>query len=572
MSVTMDNTAARHYAGKVRLSQRFHSISIAGLDGAAKRLFDFYCSLIALIILWPFFALIAILIKIDSPGPIFYRGRRVGSNGREFQIYKFRTMKECPESYRGSKVTPENDSRVTSIGRWLRDTKINELPQLWNVFKGDMSLVGPRPEDPEIVATWSDNVRREVLSVRPGITSPASVLYRNEEALLNHNNVMQTYLHSVLPSKLRLDQLYVRHRSLALDLDILLWTALVLLPRLKAFVPKEDTLFLGPISRLGRQYLNWFVVDTIVTFFAIGVAGILWRRTAPLELGWGHAVVIALGFAFLFSVVEVALGMNRVAWSQAWASEAIGLVVGAFLAACIALGANQFQRSAPLLPPGMLIFASILALTGFVAVRYRTRMISGFASRWLARSGSAFAARERVLIIGSGHTGQFVAWLLGAGNSLGVFHVVGFVDDDLYKQGIRYHGVSVIGRRADICRLVERHDVGIIVFAIHNIDEAERKQLLEICGDTPARVVVVPDIVGALNDVVFERAKREDDNASIHRGTAPTQVPLFTSGGIPPVQAQLWLADLERAVESGDLASVGEQIRLIREGILRFTA
>ena len=106
--------------------------------------------LLGLFLLSPFFGIIAWAIKRDSPGPIFYRGRRVGRGGKEFTILKFRTMYECPESYAGPCITAKDDERIMPLGRWLRDTKINELPQLWNVLRGEMSLVGPRPEDPEI--------------------------------------------------------------------------------------------------------------------------------------------------------------------------------------------------------------------------------------------------------------------------------------------------------------------------------------------------------------------------------------------------------------------------------------
>jgi lipopolysaccharide/colanic/teichoic acid biosynthesis glycosyltransferase len=543
---------------------------VAILDQVIKRLLDICVTLVCLLMLAPFFFVVAVRIKRDSPGPIFYRGRRIGRHGKEFLIVKFRTMSESPESYSGAKVTAENDPRITPFGRWLRDTKLNELPQLWNVLRGEMSLVGPRPEDPEIVATWPEDVRREVLSVRPGVTSPASVLYRNEEALLNNGNVMQTYLQSILPSKLRLDQLYVRHRSLMLDLDVLFWTALLLIPQLRSFVPKEDTLFLGPLSQFGRRYLNWFMIDTVITFVAIATTGAIWRLYRPLDVGWGPALLIAFGFAFLFSLVGVALGINRVAWSQAWASESLGLVLAVVLAAGIALGINQIGRTVPLLPPGMILSASALALVGFISVRYRSRLTSGLVTRWLASIGSVSATRERVLIVGSGHTGQFVAWLLGDGNSLNAFHVVGFVDDDLYKQGMRYHGISVIGRRADICRLVEQHDVGIIIFAIHNISSEERGRLLEICESTSARLVQVPDIAGALNAVVLERARESSRGPHMRPASVPNDPPLYTSRGIPTIKAQLWLADLERSVQAGDLDAVRDQIRLIREEMREF--
>src|SRR5512135_2304417 len=192
------------------------------LSGMFKRAFDFVAALIGLILLSPVFALIAMLIKRDSPGPVFYWGPRIGRHGVIFNMLKFRTMYEDPRSYQGPRVTCKQDGRITPLGRWLRDTKLNELPQLWNVLVGDMSLVGPRPEDPSIGKTWPINIARDILQVRPGITSPASVLYRDEENMLPAAEVMRRYLHELSPDKMRLDQLYVRYRSFWLDLDIIL--------------------------------------------------------------------------------------------------------------------------------------------------------------------------------------------------------------------------------------------------------------------------------------------------------------------------------------------------------------
>ena len=171
---------------------------------------DIFIASVGLIFLSPLFVFIAIKIKRDSPGPVFYRGPRVGKDGVPFKILKFRTMYENSASYQGPRITGENDSRVTKVGSWLRETKLNELPQLWNVLTGDMSLVGPRPEDPEIAKTWPQELRREILSIRPGITSPASVLFRDEETMLSSDFLMETYLGAIQPNKLRLDQLYVR--------------------------------------------------------------------------------------------------------------------------------------------------------------------------------------------------------------------------------------------------------------------------------------------------------------------------------------------------------------------------
>jgi lipopolysaccharide/colanic/teichoic acid biosynthesis glycosyltransferase len=189
-----------------------------------KRLFDLIVSGLALLLLSPLFAITAIRIKRESPGPVFYRGPRLGRGGKVFHILKFRTMRETPESYNGSRITARDDERITPLGLRLRESKLNEFPQLWNVFKGEMSLVGPRPEDPQVAAHWLESVRHEICSIRPGITSPASVLYRHEEQLLTSGNVMDDYLRRIMPDKQRLDLLYVRTHSLFSDLDILLLT------------------------------------------------------------------------------------------------------------------------------------------------------------------------------------------------------------------------------------------------------------------------------------------------------------------------------------------------------------
>src|SRR4030042_5539903 len=143
-----------------------------------KRLFDFSSALIGLIVLSPLLLITSVVIKLTSPGPIFHRGERVGLDGRLFYLYKFRTMVADAASM-GPGITAQNDQRVTRTGRFLRATKIDELPQLINVLKGDMSLVGPRPEDPRYVEQYTPD-EKQILKVRPGITSAASLTYRHE--------------------------------------------------------------------------------------------------------------------------------------------------------------------------------------------------------------------------------------------------------------------------------------------------------------------------------------------------------------------------------------------------------
>ena len=206
---------------------------------------DIFISALGLLMLSPVFAVTAVLIRRDSPGPVFYNGQRMGRGGKEFTIHKFRTMYENGDSSDGPKVTATGDKRITPLGRWLRHTKINELPQLWNVLKGEMSMVGPRPEDPEYAMQWPEDVRQEVLSVRPGLTSPASIIYRDEEEILNTDSLMDDYLKRILPEKLRLDQLYVRNRTLLGDLDVLFMTLVMLLPRIRKSQMQESNPLFG---------------------------------------------------------------------------------------------------------------------------------------------------------------------------------------------------------------------------------------------------------------------------------------------------------------------------------------
>lgn len=541
------------------------------LSDAIKRGIDILAALVGMIVLTPAMLYFMYRIRRDSPGPILYRGPRMGRNGKVFHILKLRTMYEGPESYSGPKITAQGDPRITPFGRWLRDTKINELPQLWNVLVGDMSLVGPRPEDPDIAARWEEDIRREILSVRPGITSPASVLYRNEETLLKSGHLMDTYLREVLPSKLRLDQLYVRHRSLTGDIDILFWTLIVMLPRLKSFTPPEDSLLLGPFTRLMQRHASWFLIDTLISLTAMGIAGVLFRSFGPLDVGFGRAFILALFFAILFSAINMALGANRIEWSRSNAADVFDLLPGLFTATILALLLDLFYPtslvsflyggelpewvSRPFLPGAMVLIASMLASFGFVAARYRTRLLTGLANRWVALRGSDDPTRERILIIGGGETGQIAAWMMNEESYAKVYRVVGYVDDDLYKRDKRIAGVPVIGTRHQIAELVKKYDIGIIIFAIYNIRSHERKQLLEICSSTTAQVVVFPDILAALGKLRHQNGTE----APTAHGTGPTDLNAIDSR----------LAELEAGAAAGDLEFVKQQIQELRQDLQR---
>jgi len=209
----------------------YKSVMSYRLYEAAKRVLDFTVAALGLLLLAPLFVLIALAIKLDSPGSVFFAHARVGRYGRPFKVLKFRTMvQDAPK--RGGAITAENDPRVTRVGKILRKTKLDELPQLWNVLKGEMSLVGPRPQVEQYVALWEPTLREKVLSVRPGITGLTQIRYRHEETLLAQQPDPETYYREVLlPLKLQSDAEYVDRRTLLYDLSLILRTLLALFER-----------------------------------------------------------------------------------------------------------------------------------------------------------------------------------------------------------------------------------------------------------------------------------------------------------------------------------------------------
>ena len=187
-----------------------------------KRIFDITLSLFGLIILLPFMLIIAILIKFDSKGTIFFKQIRVTKDGKEFKIFKYRTTKVGSDKY--SQITVGQDDRITKIGSFLRKYKLDEIPQLINVLIGDMSLVGPRPEVPKYVALYTDE-QKEILKVRAGITDYASIEFSNENDLLAlEKDSEKAYIEKIMPKKIELNKKYLSEISMLTDIRIILLT------------------------------------------------------------------------------------------------------------------------------------------------------------------------------------------------------------------------------------------------------------------------------------------------------------------------------------------------------------
>ncbi len=192
-----------------------------------KRVFDFIAAFIGLLLLSPILLVIALWIKFSSKGPLFYTQKRVGKDFKEFDIYKFRSMVVNADKI-GPSVTSSDDFRITEVGKFIRKTKIDELPQLLNVLKGDMSLVGPRPEVMQFVAKKRDEYKK-VLSVRPGLTDNAAIEFRDEETIMNaYEDKEKAYLDIILPKKIKLYYNYIDNISFTNDIKLLLHTLKVI--------------------------------------------------------------------------------------------------------------------------------------------------------------------------------------------------------------------------------------------------------------------------------------------------------------------------------------------------------
>ena len=381
---------------------------------AAKRFYDLFFSTFGLVLLSPLLLLIALAIKLSDRGPIFYRQKRIGQYGIPFLIWKFRTMVPNADVC-GLSVTGNDDPRVTPLGRFLRRTKCDELPQLWNVLRGEMSLVGPRPE----VARYVEHYTREqraILQYKPGITDLASLRFRHEESLLNCSTTTEEfYVEHCLPRKLKLNQEYARQSNLLTDTWIIVQT---LCPYWAGVLGVYALI-------LGGSF--WFSYELLENF---GLSDSAWRQLAgELPLVVGLQLICLLGrrqchgLLCYFGLAEL--------WQ---------VTIGLFQAALLLFAFSYVVPYA--LPQRNLILVdlciSLLFLNGF---RILFRL-------WRERAEGEQSLLEvpqrRVAIIGAGKVGAQLARYLNTQKALGRT-AVAFFDDDFSKWQKHIHEIPVIG-------------------------------------------------------------------------------------------------------------------------------
>jgi lipopolysaccharide/colanic/teichoic acid biosynthesis glycosyltransferase len=205
-------------------------------NAGAIRTFDIVVSGVALIVLLPVIVAAIVAVRLDSPGPAFFRSKRAGYRGQPLNMLKFRKMRDGAT---GRPITTAGDQRFTRIGVWLAKTKVDEIPQLWHVLRGEMSMVGPRPEDPQFVKSHPGEFR-SILNVRPGVTGYSQIAFAEESSILDDEDPMAHYLDRLLPQKLAMDRMYAQQQSLRVNLKVLFWTTAAVILRRKVAVHRDS--------------------------------------------------------------------------------------------------------------------------------------------------------------------------------------------------------------------------------------------------------------------------------------------------------------------------------------------
>ena len=442
------------------------------IDAALRRLLDLAAALAGLILLSPLMLAIAVAVRLASPGPIIHRSRRTGQGGREFPLLKFRTMIVGADRA-GPGITLDQDPRVTRLGRWLRSHRLDELPQLWNVLVGDMSLVGPRPEDPRYVAHYTPE-QQAVLQVQPGITGPAQIAFRNEAERLRHAaDPEATYIRDIMPAKLSIDLAYLARRTVWTDLALLFNT-------LRIYIGNRILLPLDVLS----------LTVSYAVSFAIRFDNI--RFVEQLALYWPVFLPILV---IKLAVFEFA-GLYRRLWRYASVRELLSVVA--------AVGLSSTLSGVLIIIfwiwPETTFFSgfprSVIAIDAMLTLL----LVGGlrFASRWRHEADSTAARpvlatdeKRPVVIAGAGDSGAMVARELLRNPQLG-YQLLGFLDDDPDKQGLRVHGIHVLGPLADLPRWVADLGAEEVLIAMPSAPGSVVRRVLDLARTAGVQVRTLP--------------------------------------------------------------------------------
>jgi lipopolysaccharide/colanic/teichoic acid biosynthesis glycosyltransferase len=449
-----------------------------------KRLLDIVVAVAGLLLLLPFLVLVALLVKIDSSGPVFFRQGRIGLNGRSFRIFKFRTMVDGAYKM-GSRLTTKRDPRVTSVGQILRWFKIDELPQLFNVLIGDMSLIGPRPEDPHFVKFYTEAQRR-VLSVRPGMVGPSQILGRDElesypEGL---KDTEAYYVRHILPDKLGRDLEYVEKASLWLDLSLLargIWATV------RGAV---KTQFLWR----RRHRVALFTIDCALVVLSCYLAFMIrqdfaWPVDPRFLLLPMLIVLIARSAALMYFGAYQGVFAYFGLWDLSALCKAVTLsgVIAAGLTFFV--GLQSFPRSVFIIDWAIVLFM----LSG---VRYGLRI--WVRHGWRQRG----QRRQKALVVGAGVGGESIARTL-LEDPLCPYRPVGFIDEVPERWGSLIHGVRVLGGAAELPLAVSANRIQAVFVCMSDLSDHAAREVVDVCEQAGVEYRIVPALSDLLSAETF---------------------------------------------------------------------
>jgi lipopolysaccharide/colanic/teichoic acid biosynthesis glycosyltransferase len=465
----------------------------------AKRLFDVVVAAFGLLLVSPLLLLAAIAIKLDSPGPVFFRQERVGRHGVPFRIFKLRTMtvQQAPGL---PQVTAAGDARVTRIGAWLRRWKLDELPQLIDVLRGTMSLVGPRPEVPRYVEHYPPEWRARLLAVRPGITDFASVRYRDEgEMLAQAQDPEREYIDVVLPTKLRYALRYVDNPSLARDLHVLgltLRTVFAPSPSPTWSLPPmtNDKLWTWLDQAMSavnpRNRLRATVVDALVVLgcwhvtylFRLGFER--WQPGRPWYDDW-----VSLGVVLTYLAVMALAGVPRGLWRFFGFDDFRRIAASCAVAGLLSASAVLMLQLVGV-ARAVLLLHPLFTLLALCLVRMAYRMVWEHAR---SRTRGDDGEPRRAIVLGAGEAGRQI---VGAIHRRDGWTVLALLDDDPAKQGLRIGGITVQGPIADLALPHILAGATHVIVAMPGVGAEERERVLQLARHTGLAVLSVPGGAG----------------------------------------------------------------------------
>ncbi len=443
----------------------------------ATRICDLLVSLTAMAFLWPLFVVISVLIKIDSKGPVFFRQERAGRGRSSFRIFKFRTM--IIGAYRsGARLTVKRDPRITQVGGVLRWTKLDELPQLLNVIAGDMSLVGPRPEDPYFVNFYSDE-QKGVLSVKPGLIGPSQIAGRDEVDMYPEGveDTEKYYIEHILPAKLERDLDYAKTSTMWGDIKFLVSGFFgVLFSQVKqSFLTRSRS----RIALLGT--------DLALIALSYTLANLIHRDWHMADKSWPFLLQTLFWCVLLKPPVFIYYGLYQRATRFVGRRDLAAIVKAVSLSSALVVAVTYFSG---LRAHSRAVFVVDWTLLIFLmsGMRFVLRHVMSGASR-----SSGQGAFVRVLVAGSSHGGETILRSL-LEDPKSRFLPVGIIDHEPNRWGALIHGIRVMGGATDIAMAASTHGVEMVLISLADLDPSVVRDITEACKKLDIDYRLIPTL------------------------------------------------------------------------------